>query len=314
MTSIQHQTGLTPGIILADDGSADQSAAICDELAFSDAGILLIHQRNAGVSAARNAGIDAADGDYIGFVDADDTIEPDMYTDLLANADKTGADVVMCDAVTVYSDGKTEVDTITQLSCDRILQKSDFTPSLLLEMAGSACRCIYSKHIYSDKQPTDCAVRFPLGVKFSEDRIFNLYAMGYANKVSYIKKPYYNRLIHSASCVMSFHEDYYERVKLAHEGTVKALREAWNDDAAYQTAYLSQFIDGALGAINNYWYKTSTLTWKKRIEKTKAICADEELSEAILHTKNGVRERWISDKRIYLLSSYAFCANQKHRR
>lgn len=46
-----------------------------------------------------------------------------------------------------------QADTITQLSGNQILQKSEFTPSLLLEMAGSACRCIYKNHRYNDKLP-----------------------------------------------------------------------------------------------------------------------------------------------------------------
>lgn len=308
--SVQNQTLRELEIILVNDGSTDRSAEICDALRASDARIRVIHQENAGVSVARNVGIAAATGEYLGFVDADDSIAPEMYATMLQTAEETGSDIVMCDAVTVYLDGRTEADTITQLSGNRILKKADFTPALLLELAGSAWRCIYR---YTDKLRSEAA--FPLGVKFSEDRIFNIRAMGCANQVAYVKKPYYNRLIHDESCVMSFHEDYFERVKLAHEGTVKALREAWNDEEAYQKAYLAQFIGGAIAAINNYWYKTSTLTKKVRMEKVRALCNDAELREAIMQLgQDDLRPKLILKKNAALLSLLAIALNKKYGR
>lgn len=308
--SVQKQTEAEIEIILVDDGSTDRSGAICDALAQEDSRIQVIHQTNAGVSAARNAGMAAATGEYLGFVDADDTIAPDMYASLLQIARDTDSDIVMCDATTVYMDGRTEPDTITQLPESQIIKKDDWTPELLMEMAGSAWRCIYR---YTDKLRSEAA--FPLGVKFSEDRIFNIRAMGCANQVAYVKKPYYNRLIHAASCVMSFHEDYFERVKLAHEGTVKALREGWNDEEVYQKAYLAQFIGGAISTINNYWYRTSTLARSERIEKIRAICNDAELRGAIkVSGVADIRTKLIMHRKYWMLSMIAMVLNKRYGR
>lgn len=70
-------SGLTDyEILLIDDGSTDGTAAVCDRMSAEYPGIRCIHQENAGVSAARNRGIDEVQGDYIWFVDADDTVEP----------------------------------------------------------------------------------------------------------------------------------------------------------------------------------------------------------------------------------------------
>lgn len=181
--SILAQTERQLGLLLVDDGSEDGSGAVCDEYGARDRRVRVIHQANAGVSAARNAGIDAACGDYIGFVDGDDHIAPDMYGRLLQEAERTGADVVMCDAVTVYENGRTRADTISQLTENTLLQKSDLRSSLLPEMAGAVWRCLYRKTMLDA-----FGVRFPLGVKFSEDRVFNLYAFGNANKVAYVKE------------------------------------------------------------------------------------------------------------------------------
>ena len=70
-------------IILVDDGSDDSSPQICDYYEKIDSRIIVIHQRNGGLSCARNRGLEVATGDYIGFVDSDDYIERNMYSTLL---------------------------------------------------------------------------------------------------------------------------------------------------------------------------------------------------------------------------------------
>lgn len=81
--SIVDQTYKNLEIILVDDGSPDNSPAMCDAWAEKDDRVQVVHKKNGGVSSARNAGLDAANGAYIGFVDGDDYIEPDMYAQLL---------------------------------------------------------------------------------------------------------------------------------------------------------------------------------------------------------------------------------------
>jgi len=71
-------------VILVDDGSTDGSGSICDEFARKDSRVRVIHQENAGPSAARLAGIRASCGAYLGFVDSDDYVESDFYERLLA--------------------------------------------------------------------------------------------------------------------------------------------------------------------------------------------------------------------------------------
>ena len=83
LDSVLCQTHRDLEVILIDDGSTDASGALCDEYAEKDTRIQVIHQENSGSSAARNTGLEAACGDYIGFVDSDDWLEPDMYAYLL---------------------------------------------------------------------------------------------------------------------------------------------------------------------------------------------------------------------------------------
>ena len=103
--SILLQTYSNLEIILVNDGSTDGSGVLCDELKKTDKRICVIHKPNGGLSDARNAGLDIATGDYIGFVDSDDYVEPDMFQILLENAMKYDADVSGCRYAEVYEDG-----------------------------------------------------------------------------------------------------------------------------------------------------------------------------------------------------------------
>ena len=83
INSIINQTYKNLEIILVDDGSTDNSGEICDEYAEKDNRIIVIHQENKGLACARKTGVIKSNGEYIGFVDSDDWIEPEMYSCLL---------------------------------------------------------------------------------------------------------------------------------------------------------------------------------------------------------------------------------------
>jgi len=98
LDSIVNQTYKNLEIILVEDGSSDNSPAICEEYAQKDGRIKVFYQKNQGASVARNQGLDVATGKYIGFVDSDDWIEPNMYEELSFALVNSNADV----AVTGY--------------------------------------------------------------------------------------------------------------------------------------------------------------------------------------------------------------------
>ena len=129
--SLLNQTTNEIEIILVDDGSKDNSIEICKNYLNQDKRVQLIHQENSGVSAARNRGIEQACGEYIGFIDSDDWIEPNMYECLLREANQASADIVICDARTVYEDGKIQADT-----GKRRTGSDDGCPDYLHESAG----------------------------------------------------------------------------------------------------------------------------------------------------------------------------------
>lgn len=116
LDSVLGQTVRDIEVVVIDDGSPDACPVLCDEYAARDSRVTVIHQPNGGRSAARNAGIAAAKGRWIGFVDSDDWIEPDMYETLLDAAERCDAQIAVCGRVeerdgkqTVIAYGKCEV-------------------------------------------------------------------------------------------------------------------------------------------------------------------------------------------------------------
>ena len=95
--SILNQSLKDIEIILVDDGSPDNCGKICDKYADKDPRVRVIHQKNGGLGSAYNSGIKAASGEYIGFVEPDDWIEPEMYEVLYNNAKKYNTDATKCD-------------------------------------------------------------------------------------------------------------------------------------------------------------------------------------------------------------------------
>lgn len=94
--SVIRQTYTNLEIILVDDGSPDNCPRMCDEWATKDSRIKVIHKENGGLSDARNAGLDAAEGQYIAFIDSDDYIKPDMMEKLHSALVTEKADIAAC--------------------------------------------------------------------------------------------------------------------------------------------------------------------------------------------------------------------------
>lgn len=131
--SVVKQTVQDIEIILVDDGSTDSSGALCDAWEKKDSRITVIHKENGGLSDARNAGIRHSSAPYIGLIDSDDYIKPDMFEVLLNNLKKTGADLSMCGYADVYgsnvkndnNDKSTETWTQEQTIREILLSKKE---------------------------------------------------------------------------------------------------------------------------------------------------------------------------------------------
>ena len=111
LDSILAQTYPHWELILVDDGSKDQSGEICDEYAKKDGRIRVIHTENRGAGAARNTGFAHATGEYVVFVDSDDYISENMIERLYMTIHKSKYDLVVCNFLRTYPDGKNDFTT-----------------------------------------------------------------------------------------------------------------------------------------------------------------------------------------------------------
>lgn len=125
--SIRNQTYRNLEIILVDDGSPDRCGEMCDQFAREDNRILVIHRENRGLSAARNTGLDICRGEYIGFVDSDDYIHPEMYARLYSDICSLGTKLAFCQPMMCYKEKASfppaKAD-VASFSKEEILEKS----------------------------------------------------------------------------------------------------------------------------------------------------------------------------------------------
>ena len=193
--SLVMQTYRDIEIILVDDGSPDCCGQICDDYAMKDSRITVVHQENAGVSAARNAGLRIAKGEYIGFCDPDDWAAPNMFEELVAALEKNGADLAICgynyyneqyqvDAKRLYAVRETEVVDQRTLM-DRL---SDMPPSI----RHGVWNKLFKKSLLQD-------YLFKDGLHSSEDVLF---LADYVIKIRFaviVHKPLYHNLVRDGS-------------------------------------------------------------------------------------------------------------------
>ncbi len=184
--SILNQTFEDYELVLVDDGSPDRCGEVCDEYASKDRRIKVIHQANAGLSAARNAGIARAAGGWITFIDSDDIVAEDYLRTLYQMHEKYDAEVVVCEAGR-FRDGDDwqpviepdEAKSYTGREAVRALYSSDKEEKIPI----IACGKLYFRELFD-------GVRFPVG-KMHEDDATVPYLLYKAGKVVWKKDKLY---------------------------------------------------------------------------------------------------------------------------
>lgn len=167
-------------LILVDDGSGDGSGELCDALAGQDARVRVIHQKNAGVSAARNAGMDAAQGTYLFFTDSDDYVEPDYLEKMDRCAKETGADLVLCGFHHLY-DG---ADILKLPGKSRVFTLQEGREDFLALYGQSFLNMPWNK-LYQKER----AGRFDTSLSLGEDLLFNLDYLSRCERIAVLSEP-----------------------------------------------------------------------------------------------------------------------------
>lgn len=183
-------------LILIDDGSPDRCGTICDEYAARDNRIVVIHQKNAGVSAARNAGLEIAKGTYIGFVDSDDWIELEMYQLLVSTAEETQADLVICGNSQYQENGQFlyhDLQSKGRYNREQLLTAAYSVPNPL---GGILTNKLFRKEIIGK-------LRLRENMRNCEDSVFLIENLFHADSGVKISAPLYNILLRQGSASRS---------------------------------------------------------------------------------------------------------------
>ncbi len=189
LESIVRQTHRNLEIILVDDGSPDHCPELCDRWADRDSRIRVVHQCNGGPSAARNAGIEASRGEYLGFVDSDDSIAEDMYETLLRNLVGERADISIIGTSLVGEDGKPYVPHASE----RRLRMTSEQAFKYVNLPGyfhvAVWDKLYRRELFDD-------VRFPLDRRSGEDYPVTFRVIDKAETLIYDSVPKYYYHLH----------------------------------------------------------------------------------------------------------------------
>ncbi len=213
LDSVISQTYKQLEIIIVDDGSTDNSGIICDEYALRDNRIIVFHQVNGGLSAARNTGLDIAKGEYVMFVDSDDYVEPTFCEKPLRIAIREQVDIV---SFGYFQIGK-QSTIVNKTNKPRIVRSSEAIKiSITLDdvIHGYVWNKLYNRNLFDE-------IRFPIGRTFEDQGVnYLLYNSAnfiyisdvvlyhYCRRDNSISKAYY-----SPKCIMDRFELWYDRLR-----------------------------------------------------------------------------------------------------
>lgn len=212
--SIDSIIGQTYGhleIILVEDGSPDKCGAICDAYAKKDPRIKVIHKANGGASSARNAALDIAAGDYIGFADADDWMEPNMYQMLLDVMLSSNADISACGIRLCSENGHTSYWN-NNLKLKKVFSKEEALSELHTEklLTFSMWNKLYKRDVIGNQ-------KFVEGIIY-EDNEFLPKCIAKAEKVVFCGEVGYNHFLTPISVMR-------DRYSIKHYDLITVSRE-----------------------------------------------------------------------------------------
>lgn len=173
LDSILNQTISVGELIVINDGSKDSTEKILQEYSKNYPEVLRYKTvENGGQGRARNIALDYARGDYIGFVDSDDWIEPDMFQKLLLSAERENSDLVLCDVMAHFPDGKTAEEYI-------------YRPERPIASAGFPNNKLFRKDLI-------CSIRYPEDKLWYEDAEFTAIAIHRAKHITHVPEALYH--------------------------------------------------------------------------------------------------------------------------
>ncbi|MFR0779345.1 MAG: glycosyltransferase [Zhenhengia sp.] len=265
-------------IILVNDGSEDNSLAICKNYERRDKRIKVIDKPNGGVSSARNEGIKVATGEYIGFIDPDDWIENNMYEQLYMQITKTRCEVAMCNFVI---DDNRVIKEIYLPTDKHVLNKQDIKEWLIPNIVGpedlnsnrstimgSACRLLVKREIIMDQQ-----ILFPINIPLMEDLLWCIEIFANSNRIVIDRGLYYHYMKNDNSAVTGYREN-MDIIQMTVFNKLGGLLLKYDINGYCENRIKLRYINMIISNIMNEVHKDSIKTGLEKFNNIKQWCTD----------------------------------------
>lgn len=267
-------------IIIVDDGSPDGCPAICDEYAAKDARMKVVHKENGGLLSARKAGFAASKGDYIGFVDGDDWVEPETFMNMHNAIIKYSPDMVLSDFLCDYGDCIEPSDQCFEEGFyDRARLESEIFPKMLFDgrfyRFGVNPNCwsklVKRELIEKNLSPVDERIRM------GEDAAFIYPCMLDSQSITCVKTPTYHYRITEQSMSNAYDERLKDIILLPYKRLKDKNAESDFDISSQLDYYLLYMVNFLL---RNEAKKANAHSKKERRAVIENICADGDIRSA----------------------------------
>lgn len=285
--SVLAQTLQNIEIILVDDGGRDRSVTMCDDYAaaYPDK-VRVLHKENGGLTSAWKAGSAIAKGRYIGYVDSDDFILPDMYEKMFQRIEEEKADIACCGLHHIYEDDSHEewddqMDFPMDVFEPAALEKEMF-PALINDGSFMG-RKLHPNRVTKLVKASLVKKNLPLcrdEVSIGEDFQFSLCMFLDAKKVVVLKDyfPYYYYM-NNSSMTMKYDSHYMEKIKILNKNLLRISKEKGGYDFSGQI--WNDFLCLTVLHVKGGIYKKKTAPYKEHKADMKAICHDPDVLHAL---------------------------------
>lgn len=279
-------------IITVNDGSSDHSGDVLDEYAQRYANIRVIHKENGGVTSARLRGVAEASGEWIGFVDGDDEIEPDMYERLLGNALKYDAEISHCGYQMCFPDGR-----VNYFHNTKTIERQNKITALRELLSGERvepglCNKLFHKSLFE-------GLSMPTEIRINEDLLMNFYLFSNAAQTVFDDWCPYHYIVRSTSASRAALNDHkiYDPIRVK-----ERIRQAAPDDIQEDArrAYINTCINTYHTLMN------AGAEYRADLHQVRKLIKQEDRSFPLLGKKRAMMARLIVDAPALYRPIYSF--------
>ncbi|MGE6630125.1 glycosyltransferase family 2 protein [Bacillus sp. NPDC077027] len=298
LRSIAEQTFSEIEVILVNDGSTDHSADILEQFTKRDKRFRVIHQPNQGLGAVRNKGIEEAKGEYVAFIDSDDTLDPDYCMKLYERAMATDADVVVSDYFIQFEQSNRTLST-SMFGNQKVGNKERLIKDLLHgNITGFSWNKLYRRSFLEKYH-----IRFPLRDELEniEDQYVTLRCFYLANVIAFVHQPLYYYRVHVSSIVQRYQKHYFQHGLVLYQAQQDFLKKH-HALKHFESALHFFLVNHGINCMLNEWKSHNKRPVQQKIAHIREISTN----KAFTHAMKQIERTWLTERKrtVFFLAKY----------